>query len=174
MKKIIAISALIISLVVVICMFQPVRIVEVSGSVSILPIGGSSSGLHINQGTEMPVSVDRHASYEIKLAPWISYAMTHGKPKISESKPQELGVGVVDLTIKFTLVTPTKNISFEPLKLGKGGVHNFTLVLGPDEGISTGKFKLVIEFYLKVETPAGITIGPIVLTPIVLEFEITE
>lgn len=58
------------------------------------------------------------------------------------------------------LLTPTgKQIEFEPLNLGKGGIHNFTLIIGPDEGIETsGTFTLIVTFRLKVTTPAGVSV----------------
>ena len=82
--------------------------------------------------------------------------MSHGKPRVTKSSPVQIPF-VVNLTITFTLITPTNvTLSFEPLKLGKGGVHNFTLVIGPDEGLTgTGTFKLIITFKLTVTRPDG-------------------
>lgn len=82
--------------------------------------------------------------------------MKKGKPRVTSSEPTAM-TNVVDLTIKFTLKTPTDaELSFEPLKIGKGGKHDFELIIGPDEGLQeSGTFTLTIEFNLKVTTPAG-------------------
>ena len=168
--------ALAVSLVVsVVYMLRPVKIVEINGWVSIRPTGAKIAiRIYPKQDTELPVNVDRGASYREKSVPWTTYALNHGKPKVTESNPQELGIGVVNLTVRFLLITPAnKTIEFEPLELREGGEHNYTLILGPNENITAGKFKLVIEFYLQVRTPAGIVIGPIRLTPVTLEFQVT-
>ncbi|MGQ4892808.1 MAG: hypothetical protein ACP6IP_10030 [Candidatus Njordarchaeia archaeon] len=132
---------------------QEVRVLSLSGSVSINRQAGGYLYL-LDYGFEQKVNAKIVKMYRLSYT-----ASNHGKPKITRSKILEMP-DIVNLTIVFSLTTPSnKTIMFEPLKLGKGGVHNFTLVLGPDEGVSgNGRFNLTIMFSLKVTTPAGITI----------------
>lgn len=171
-KSVIIILVLVMTVISVVLLLRPVQVVEVNGSVSISPTKVKVLLLNMKQ-VGIPINVDKRVSCECKNISWITYTLNHGKPRITKSSPQDLGGNVVNLTIKFLLVTPAnKTIEFEPLQLGKGGRHDFQLILGPDENITSGKFKLVIKFYLEVRTPAGITIGPIELTPVELEFEV--
>jgi len=95
-----------------------------------------------------------------------------GKPKVTSSKPEEIQ-NVVNLTISFTLKTPTgKELGFEPLKIGEAGKHNFELVIGPNEGLDeTGEFKLIVKFHLKVTTPTGMLVAQQIIT-ITVEFTV--
>jgi len=105
----------------------------------------------------------------------LNYMMTQrGKPQVSGSKPVEMP-DVINLTIIFRLTTPTnKTLEFEPLKLNKGGVHNFTFYIGEDDSISgEGTFKLKIIFKLTVTTPNGKTVVDIDRT-ITVYFELPE
>ncbi len=85
--------------------------------------------------------------------------MRKGKPRVTSSEPTEM-VNVVDLKIEFKLKTPTgTELSLGILEIGKGGRHDFELIVGPNEGLKgSGNFTLIIEFHLKVTTPAGITV----------------
>ena len=98
--------------------------------------------------------------------------MEKGKPKVTSSRPKETQ-NVVNLTISFTLKTPTgKELSFEPLKIGEAGEHNFELIIGPNEGLDeTGEFKLTIKFHLKVTTPTGMLVAQQIIT-ITVEFTV--
>jgi len=128
---------------------QNVTIVIVSGSATI------SSPTMVKIGPLVPqvdISVENVSQLDYML-------MKRGKPRVTSSEPTAM-TNVVDLTIKFTLKTPTgTELSFEPLKIGEGGKHNFELIIGPNEGLQgSGNFTLVIEFHLKVTTPAGVTV----------------
>ncbi len=170
-KKAVAVIAVLILAIVVIYMIQPVKVIEIKGNVSIFPTAG---GIIIFQVPELPVNVQKSATYEIKEIPRASYMVDKRRPRVTESHPQDIDMNVVNLTIKFLLIVPSANktVEFEPLRLREGGSHKFSLILGPDEGVTSGTFKLIIKFWLLVTTPAGATIGPIELTPIELEFEI--
>ncbi len=146
---------------------QKVEVAIVKGWITVM--GGSKSVLSLCQ-VGGAISHHEDANVIVKNISRLEYARNHGRPRITASKPED--IGVVNLTIKFTLITPTNHtISFEPLKIGKGGTHNFTLVIGPDEGLTSGRFRIVIEFFLQVTTPAGITIWRISIT-IVRSFEV--
>ena len=133
--------------------FQKETVAVVQGSVTVSRSGSGNYELLLYG---MLVNVE--ARFE--NIPLYSYmTMERGKPHITASKPTEMP-DVVNLTILFRLTTPTnKTLEFEPLKLGKGGVHNFTLIIGKDEGLDgTGTFKLEIVIKLKVTTPNGVTV----------------
>jgi len=73
----------------------------------------------------------------------------HGKPIITKSTSTQLPY-IINLSITFELVTPTnKTLMYEPLTIDKGGLHNFTLTLGPDEKVKEkGRYKLIVAFKL--------------------------
>jgi len=127
---------------------QKVTIAILTGQVS---YGGGTS-ITIQQ-----VGFSHLLNLEVRNISRLEYFMTkRGTPRVTESRPVQLP-NVVNLTIKFKLITPTNTaLAFEPLKIGKGGTHNFELVIGPAEGLtSPGTFHLIIEFHLIVTTPTG-------------------
>jgi len=133
---------------------QQVTIAVLSGMTSVSGTFGTSE-FRLQQVTFSP-----RVSMSVRNVSRLNYIMmSRGKPMITSSSEIQMPY-VVNLTITFSLVTPTgKTLTFEPLKLGKGGVHNFTLIIGPDEGLTeTGTFRLTITFSLKVTTPAGVTV----------------
>ncbi len=162
-KKIIAVLVVVILISLVYFLFvNKVRIVVIEG------------GVEITQAGYITLQVPRmlpSADVSIKDVPYINYktATSKGKPTVTRSNPVELP-GVVELTITFKLTTPTGTIlEFEPLKLGAGGVHNFTLIVGPDESVSgNGTFTLEITFQLSVTPPAGLSTT--VTITIIIEF----
>jgi len=134
---------------------QNVTIAIVSGSATI------SSPTMVKMGPLVP-----QVDISVKNVSQLDYMlMKKGKPRVTSSKPTAM-TNVVDLTIKFTLKTPTgTELTFEPLKIGEGGEHNFELIIGPNEGLQgTGNFTLTIEFHLKVTTPAGVTVTDLTKT----------
>jgi len=149
---VIIIALLLLGGVIGLLYVQKVTIAVLSGQVSYT---GSSVGLEISQIRYLPL-----LNLEVRNISRLNYMlMTHGRPEVTESHPVKLP-NVVNITIKFKLITPTNTVlEFEPLKLGEGGSHNFQLIVGPNEGLTTtGTFYLIIEFYLKVTTPQGLTI----------------
>ena len=132
--------------------FQTVTIATLSGQVAYT---GAVSDL-----TAQQVGFYHELQLKVKNVSRLDYMlMSRGKPRIVSSQEKELP-SVVNLTITFKLITPTNTVLiFEPLKLGKGGVHNFTMIIGPDEGLSeTGIFMLEITFHLVVTRPDGMVI----------------
>jgi len=152
-KKVLAIVVifLIIGGVFLFLNMQQVTIAVLSGSASV------TSVYETEEVGAQQVFLSPHVSLKVRNISRFNYmTMSHGKPRVTKSSPVQIPF-VVNLTITFTLITPTNvTLSFEPLKLGKGGVHNFTLVIGPDEGLTgTGTFKLIITFKLTVTRPDG-------------------
>lgn len=148
--------------------FEKATVLVVSGSVSV-----GRSGGEIFELTQYDMTTRVQA--EVRQMAMFNYMMTQrGRARVTGSNAVELP-DVVNLTIIFRLTTPTnKSIEFEPLKLGKGGVHNFTFIIGESEGVSgDGTFKLEIVFKLRVTTPNGITVVDMERTITVL-FELSE
>lgn len=146
--------AIIVGAIFIFLNTQQVSVATLSGQVSVSPTY-TTSDFSASQ-----VSFAHALSLKVTSTSRLSYMlMPHGKPAITQSTISEISY-VVNLTITFKLLTPTgKQIEFEPLKLGKGGIHNFTLIIGPDEGIETsGTFTLIVTFRLKVTTPAGVSV----------------
>ncbi len=152
-KTLIIILLLIFSIGAIFYGTQKLDVLTVKGSVSVSSQALTEFGL-LQYGMMPSVNA------EFREMMRFNYMLAQpGKPKVTGSKTLNLP-DTVELTILFRLETPTnKVLEFEPLKLGKGGVHNFTIYLGPNEGIvGEGTFNLTIVFKLRVKTPAGLTI----------------
>ena len=127
----------------------------------------------IVSGSATVSSLIPEVSVTVKNISQLDYIlMERGKPKVTSSRPEETQ-NVVNLTISFTLETPTgEKLSFEPLKIGEAGEHSFELIIGPNEGLNeTGEFKLTIKFHLKVTTPTGMLVAQQIMT-ITVEFTV--
>lgn len=143
-------------------LMRPVKVVVVYGGASV----GAFQTVATLEESQEAVPFVAFADVRFETRSYISYVTAGGKGKARVTQSRPLDVGVVELTITFRLKTPTGHVlEFEPLKLDKGGVHNFTLILGPDEGVSgNGTFYLEIHFKLRVTPPAP--------TPVSVEREI--
>jgi len=90
----------------------------------------------------------------------VSYGEYMFSNRRSVSEREKNGADIVNLSVNFTLMTPTgTNLTLGLFDLTGEGYKDFNLVVGSNEGLSgSGQFTLFIEIRLSVEPPAGLSI----------------